>query len=174
MAKRHHDWYKLQKDYQGWQNINPDMVVTEILQPLNLKINFDYCHYGLKDMLNTYQCVNDEIADFYIITDIELSKKPLSELFSLYRNCYNKSRVGIYIAALSYYLESDIVVPLINDAYSKTISEVFKKNLDFATRIEEYSTVIDYPIAVANSNGSMIEGANYIFVHPNIKYFLWK
>jgi hypothetical protein len=44
MAKRYHDWYKLQKDYQGWQNINPDMVVTEILQPLNLKINFDYCH----------------------------------------------------------------------------------------------------------------------------------
>lgn len=174
MNKRHPDWYKLQKDAQGWDNIDPDKVVTEILSPLGLLINFEYCHYGLKNMLDNFVCPPNTQPDFYIITELELSKRPLPELFELYRTCYNSSRVGIYIAALSYYLEPDYVDPSLTDCYSKNIDTVFRKNLDFAFKIDNYSTVINYPILAAKKHNFMQEGANYIFVHPNIKYFLWK
>lgn len=174
MTKRFHDWYKLQKEHQGWDNIHPDVVVAEKLRPMNLSINFDYCHYSLKDMLSEFEHTSESNPDFYIITDIELSKKPFSELFALYRECYNKSIKGIYIAALSYYLEPDCVDPRLTGPYSKNIDTVFRKNLSYASQVEEYSTVMDYPLLVANKQGTMIEGRNFIFVHPNIKYFLWK
>lgn len=174
MVKRYHDWYKLQKDYQGWSEIHPDSVVAEKLRPMNLSINFDFCHYSLKNMLMEYEHTVDSNPDFYIITDIELSKKPLPELFELYRECYSKSTKGIYIAALSYYLEPDCVDPCLIGPYSKNIDTVFRKNLSYVSQIEEYSTVMDYPLVVANREGTMTEGRNYIFVHPNIKYFLWK
>jgi hypothetical protein len=67
-----------------------------------------------------------------------------------------------------------IVDSTLTGSYSQNIDTVFRKNLSFATHIEQYSTVIDYPVKVANSEGTMREGSNYIFVHPNIRYFLWK
>jgi hypothetical protein len=174
MTKRYHDWYKLQKDAQGWKNLNPDIVVAEKLKSMDLTINFDYCHYGLRNMLVEFECDSTTQPDFYIITDLELSKKSLPELFDFYHDCYKKSRVGIYLAALSYYLEPDIVDPTLQGPYSKNIANVFEKKLNFATQIENFSTVMDYPIIVANQEKIMREGANYIFVHPNIRYFLWK
>jgi hypothetical protein len=174
MTKRYHDWYKLQKDAQGWENINPDTVVAEKLKSMDLTINFDYCHYGLRNMLVEFECESTAQPDFYIITDLELSKKPLSELFDFYHDCYKKSQVGIYLAALSYYLEPDVVDPTLQGPYSKNIVTVFEKKLNFATHIENFSTVMDYPTVVAGQEGIMREGANYIFVHPNVRYFLWK
>lgn len=174
MAKRFHDWYKLQKDHQGWNQIPPDLVVAEKLVPLNLTINFDYTHYSLKNLLKEFECPVDQDPDFYLITNIELSKKPLSELFDLVQQCYEKSRAGVYFAALSYYLEPDKVFDNLTGPYSKNIDTIFRRYLSFAYQVEDYSTVIDYPVIVANKEHTMHEGKNFIFVHPNIKYFVWK
>jgi hypothetical protein len=174
MTKRFPDWYKLQKDVQGWDSISPDMLLANRLAQCSLTINFDYCHYGLKNILKDFECPVNQRPDFYIITDIELSKKSLSELFGLYQECYEKSKVGIYIAALSYYLEPDQVFDNLTESYSKNIDTVFREHLRFAHTIEDWSTVIDYPVEVANKEGIFREGSNYIFVHPNVKYFLWK
>lgn len=174
MSKRFPDWYKLQKDIQCWDMIPPDMLVYNRLNSSNLKINFDYCHYGLRDALQHLECSVNEQPDFYIITDIELSKKPLSELFALYKTCYNTSTSGIYIAALSYYLEPDKVRPDLTGLYSENIDLVFRENFSYVHQVENCSTIIDFPIVDAQTKNFMIEGSNYIFVHPNIKYFLWK
>lgn len=174
MSKRFHDWYKLQKDVQGWNTIPQDTALSNVLAPLDLSLNFDYCHYSIKQLLNVFECAPDQQPDMYIITDIELSKLRLEELFDLYRDCYNKSKRGIYIAALSYYLSPTFFDDTLLGTYSENIDQVFRKNLSFADRIENLSTVIDYPLSLARKQGYLAEGANYIFVHPNIKYFLWK
>lgn len=174
MSKRFHDWYKIQKDIQGWNNIPPDIVLADILAPMNVSLNFDYCHYSIKQLLSEFECPTDQQPDVYIITDIELSKLCLDELFRLYQDCYNKSKRGIYIAALSYYLSPLNFDETLLGTYGENIDTVFRKNCLFADRMENLSTVIDHPLALAHEQGHMIEGANYIFVHPNIKYFLWK
>ena len=174
MSKRYIDWFKTQKDVQGWNSIPQDAKLANILAPLDLSLNFDYCHYSIKNLLGVFECSNDQQPDFYIITDIELSKRPLEELFAFYQDCYNKSRRGIYIAALSYYLSPIKVDETLTGTYGENIDTFFRKNLSFADRIENLSTVIDFPLQLAHKHGHMIEGGNYIFVHPNIKYFLWK
>ena len=141
---------------------------------MDLSLNFDYCHYSIKHLLDAFECEADQQPDLYIITDIELSKNRLEELFAFYQDCYNKSKRGIYIAALSYYLSPLNFDETLSGTYSENIDTVFRKNCAFADRIENLSTVIDHPLQLAHRQHFMIEGANFIFVHPNIKYFLWK
>ena len=174
MSKRFHDWYKMQKDIQGWNSIPPDTVLANILAPMDLSLNFDLCHYSIKQLLGTFECVDGQQPDLYIITDIELSKLRLEELFALYQDCYNKSKRGVYVAALSYYLSPTSFDETLSGTYSENIDTVFRNCCSFANRIENLSTVIDHPLQVAHQHGFMLEGVNYIFVHPNIKYFLWK
>ena len=174
MSKRFHDWFKIQKDVLGFNDIPPDMVLANTLAPLNLTLNFDYCHYSIKKLLGEFECMPNLQADFYIITDIELSKLYLKDLFTFYQDCYNKSKRGIYIAALSYYLHPLTFDETLSGTYSENIDTVFRKNCSFADRIDNISTVIDHPTQLARQEGHMIEGSNYIYVHPNIKYFLWK
>lgn len=174
MSKRYHDWYRIQQEVQRWKSIPPDLAVAEKLIPMSLTINFDYCHYGLKNLLLDFECPPGERPDFYVVTELELGKKPLEQLFEFYRELYENSRVGIYIATLSYYINVDRLYPDLTAPYSKNIDLVFRQNLSFADNIENASTVIDFPLIEAEKENFLVEGSNYIFVHPNIKYWLWK
>jgi hypothetical protein len=164
----------MQKDVQGWISIPPDTVLANTVAPLDLSLNFDYSHYSIKQLLGAFECIPGQQPDLYVITDIELSKLRLEELFTFYQDCYNKSKRGIYVAALSYYLSPLNFDETLLGTYSENIDTVFRMNCSFADRIDNLSTVIDYPLQVAHQQHYMIEGSNYIFVHPNIKYFLWK
>lgn len=164
----------MQKDIQGWDIIPPDAVLASKIVPTKLSLNFDYCHYSIKQLLGEFECEPNQQPDLFIITDIELSKLRFDKLFDLYRDCYNKSKRGVYIAALSYYLSPMSFDESLPGSYSENIDTVFRRNCSFADRIENMSTVIDNPLQLAHQQGHMIEGSNYIFVHPNIKYFLWK
>ena len=96
MSKRYHDWYRVQQRAQGWNSVPADLAVAEKLRPMALKINFDYCHYGLKSLLQEFECPAAQQPDFYIVTELELGKKPLEQLFDFYRGLYENSRVGMY------------------------------------------------------------------------------
>lgn len=174
MTKRYHDWYKMQKDVQGWQNIPADTDLAHRLAALDLSINLDHCHYALRDLLRGFRCPPDRGPDFFVITELELGKQCLPELFKFYQECYDRSRYGIYIAVLSYYLTPGTVHPDLTGPYSKNIDTVFRQNFTYADAIENISTVSDYPLVHAQKQNYLAEGANFIFVHPNIRYFLWK
>ena len=173
MTKRVHDWYKLQKDFGYLTTIPQDDQVYNRLKNNNWKINFKYCHYGLKQMFQNTE-TNKNSFDFAIITDIELSKKKLSEFTSLAKIMYKNSKHGIYISALSYYLNPDKHDPSLPGTYSENIVQVFSKLFSFADRIENVSEVHDFPLQTRWINDKLDEGANYIFVHPNIRFYLWK
>ena len=170
MVKKFQDWYKIQKDFHQWNMIPQDQLVYERLKSKNWKINFEHCHYALKELLQESECPRNKDPDFYVITNIELSKKPLGELFALYKECYDRSTCGVYVAALSYYLEPEYPRPELSGLYSENIDQVFRENFSYVDSVENCSTVIDVPL----NDNPVIEGTNYIFVHPNIKYFLWK
>lgn len=184
MVKRFIDWYQIHKNVPGaTPEISQDLEMFDRLishiwpkdtNSPGAKVNLEYGHQSARDLLGQFEAGPDDPPDIYIITKVELSKKPLSELFQLYEECYKKSTKGIYIALLSYYLKSNTADPTLTGSYSENIDFVLRKNLSFANRIENLSTIIDYPTVQANKQGTMIEGANWIFVHPNIKYFLWK
>lgn len=173
MTMRYPDWYKLQKDIQGWEYIPADFALANKLIDMNLTINFDYCHNGLKELLPGCETNSDQ-PDFFIITDIELSKMPLTNLVDLCKECYIRSNVGIYISILSYYLNPQFVRPDLPESHPESIDLVLRELFSFSNRIENWSEIMEFPIEEANRVGKMIEGSNFIFVHPNIRYFLWK
>jgi hypothetical protein len=107
------------------------------------------------------------------LTDIELGKLPLETFFKLVRKKYNDSKFGGYIAVLSYYLNTNVVRHDLQGSYSENIAQVFSENLSYVNRLENLSSVTDFPINKTKNN-VLIEGSNFIFVHPNIRYFLWK
>lgn len=174
MTKRYHDWYKIQKDVQEWENIPPDTTIAHRLAALGVSINLDHCHYALRDLLRDFRCPPDQDPDFFVITELELGKRRLPELFEFYQECYDRSRAGIYVAVLSYYLTPGTVHPHLTGPYSKNIDTVFRQNFTYADAIENLSTVDDYPLVHAQKQSYLAEGANFIFIHPNIRYFLWK
>lgn len=171
--KRYHDWFKLQKDYRLFKSAIPqDLELYNKIKHNNWKINFKYSHYSIQELFEKNSEENN--FDFAIITDIELSKMKLSKFINLIRDFYENSNYGIYFAMLSYYLVPDSTTKNLPGLYSQNINEVFSQLLDFAKSIENVSTVYDYPLHTRWINGKLDEGANFIFVHPNIKYYLWK
>ena len=172
VEKRIHNWYQLQQDMQGWGEIKPDQVIVDYLLDKQWSLELSKCHNNLKQKLLPYN-VNKSHPDFFIITELELSKIPLDILFKYYRSCYEKSKFGIYISVLSYYINSSTKYKDLTGTYSENIDVIFRKNLNFANRIENLSDVNDWPL-YHTKNGQLVEGANFIFVHPNIRYFLWK
>jgi hypothetical protein len=174
MVKRVHDWYKLQKDVGSLTSIPQDKRIYDRLKHKDWKINFKFCHDGLKQMFEQKGKDNDKNYDFALITDIELSKKKLSEFKSIAKMLYTDSRYGIYVSALSYYLNPDKHDTSLSGSYSENISKVFHELFSFADRVEDESEVHDFPLKTNRINGILQEGANYIFVHPNIRFYLWK
>ena len=172
VEKRVHNWYQLQQDIQGWNEIKPDQDVVDRLAGKHWNINLSKCHDNLKQKLLPHIVKKSEL-DFFVITDLEFSKMPLNVLFKYYKDCYKKSKFGIYISVLSYYINSPTKYKHLTDTYSKNIDLIFRENLNFVNRIENVSDVNDWPINIVKDN-SLIEGSNFIFVHPNVRYFLWK
>ena len=170
--KRYHNWHNLQRDFQGWQIIQPDLDVEHVVSQNNWCLNLEYCHSSLKEQLKKYH-VPKPTMDFFVVTELELSKLPLDIFFKLVKHQYDNSSTGGYIACLSYYLNCRKSYTDLGNSYRDNISMVFDQELSFAMSTENCSAVTDYPI---NNllNGELIEGSNFIFVHPNIRYFLWK
>jgi len=170
--KRYHNWHNLQKDFQGWQIIRPDLDVETVVSKHSWCLNLEYCHSSLKELLKKYH-VPKPAVDFFVVTELELSKLPLDVFFKLVQHQYKNSSTGGYIACLSYYLNCRKSYTGLSNSYSNNIRTIFDQELLFATSTENCSAVTDYPINKL-SNGQLIEGSNFIFVHPNIRYFLWK
>jgi hypothetical protein len=170
--KRYSNWYNLQKDFQGWQIIQPDLDVETVVSKNNWCLDLEYCHPSLRELLEKYH-IPKSTVDFFVVTELELSKLPLDVFFKLIKRQYENSSTGGYIACLSYYLNCKKSYTDLSNSYSNNINTVFDQELSFATRTENHSVVMDYPINKI-LNGELIEGSNFIFVHPNIRYFLWK
>lgn len=173
MTKRNHDWYKLQKDYNLFSNAIPaDVAVFNRLKHKNWNINFAHAHYALRDLFGGTSF--ESAYDFAIITDIELSKQNLSDVVQLIKKLYDQSLHGVYIALLSYYIVPDKLRPELVGTYSENLEQVLQEMFKFSHKQENLSTVYDYPLQTRWIDGRLDEGANFIFVHPNIKYYLWK
>lgn len=171
IEKRNPDWYQLQKNIQGWDEIGPDQKIINLISNKAWSLNLDHCHDNLRNKLQQYH-VEKPYTDFYVITDLELSKLPLSMVIKLIKHCYEQSQVGVYVALLSYYLNSRERYNLA-DTYKENIARVFEQKFSFAANLDDHSCVLEYPINEVR-DGQLYDGANFIFVHPNIRYFLWK
>jgi len=170
--KRLHPWHQLQKDHQGWEHIAPDLFLVDLLSNKDWCLDLTYCHDSLRVLLEPHH-VNKAQTDFFIITELELSKLPLDILFRLIRTQYNNSESGGYVALLSYYITSNKKYCDLNGSYSENINKVFVDNFDYVNKLENKSSVIDFPINQIK-DGQLLEGTNFLFVHPNIRYLLWK
>jgi hypothetical protein len=166
------DWYKLQQQIHGFSEIQPDQEVIDRLANKNWNIDLTHAHTNLKNKLAPYSVPKSSL-DFFVMTDMEISKFPLEMIFKIIKSKFESCTNGGYISLLSYYLVSKTKYPKLTGTYSDNIDTVFRENLKFVTEIEDKSVVIDEPINVVR-NGRLYEGNNFIFVHPNIRYWLWK
>jgi hypothetical protein len=169
LVKRHVDWHDLQKKSQGWSEIHPDHVLCNRLLELHPSVNLKFAHQNLKNKLSSLEPGND----MFVITDIEISKIPLEGILQLIKQKYNESTLGVYIALLSYYITPKQVNSDLPDSYSESIRMYFQNEFSYAARVEDHSQVYDVPTDLVKDN-ALVEGANFIFVHPNIRFFLWK
>lgn len=164
------NWYNLQKNVQGWDEIKADYEIINLVNDNKWSVDTSLAHNNIKDKVKT----SNKTADFFILTDIEYSKCPLPMLIEIIKHKYEQCRVGGYLALLSYYLNSTKPNKTLPESYKDSIDIFFKKEFSFANKIQQKSTVIDNPIEVKNNNNVLVEGNNFLFVHPNIRYFLWK
>lgn len=171
--KRSHDWYKLQQEYQGWAEIRADYDVLHRVQNQKWSFDIQHCHKSLANLLTTHACTKKTHTDFFVLTDLELSKLPLETLFKIIKFKYEQSSVGGYVAILSYYINNQKRLEKLGDSYPTNIDTVFRENFSYVRKIECVSNIIENPIDVI-VDGQLLEGSNFIFVHPNIRYFLWK
>jgi hypothetical protein len=168
LIKRNHDWYELQKVNQKWDLLEIDKFVFNKI-PNNFSVNVKYAHSSLKNLYNNL----DKNNDFYIISDLSISKFPLENIIKIIKKLYNLSNFGVYVSLLSYYITPKKNLSDLPDSYEESLKIYFEEKFSFANKIENYSVVSDNPLNLLKNN-HLIEGANFIFVHPNIRYFLWK
>jgi hypothetical protein len=167
------DWYELQKRNLLFNEIAPDQEVIQRLTHTNWTIDLSKAHQNLKTKLWSHN-TSDKKFDFFIMTDIELSKLPLEMFFKIVQHKYQHSKYGGYIALLSYYLTSNTTYSDLGASYKYNINQVCSQYLEFVNNIENKSMVYDQPIDLLDDKGKLLEGSNFIFVHPNIRFWLWK
>ena len=77
------DWYNLQKRIWNFEEINPDKEIIEKISDENWKVDLSLAHKNLKTKLAEYDNKNDP-PDFFIMTDIEISKFPIETFFKIF------------------------------------------------------------------------------------------
>jgi hypothetical protein len=165
------DWYELQKRVYQFEEIEQDQMVISRVRDNNWTVDLDLAHKNLKSKLADRV---SQTPDIFILSDIEISKLPLEYVMKIVDKKFQRSRYGGYFALLSYYLNSKIKFDNLGESYKNNIDTVVRKFTSYAGRVENYTTMNDYPIEVLNKRGDLLEGSNYIFVHGNVKYWIWK
>jgi hypothetical protein len=163
------EWYKLQQLYHDFDAITPDIKIYRDILVRKTTVDVTRSHDSLKNLLNNVP----KGKGIIVISNIEISKQPLERILSYVKSCYTNCEVGVYVALLSYYITPTVVDPTLPKDYSHACYQYFNTAFNFAKTIENLSDVTDYPIN--NSMGNYLEeGSNFLFVHPNIRYWLWK
>lgn len=160
------NWYRLQQLYIGFDEISAD---GEVLRRVsNYSVNTDFAHNNLKEK------IHNTGHDIALITDINVSKKlPVEHIIKLVKRLYEQSSVGVYVSLLSYWITPQHTDKSLPESYTDSIKIYFDKQFNFANKVEDVSICDDNSMRV-NEHKVMEEGQNFIFVHPNIRYWLWK
>ena len=170
------DWKKLQQQLVGFSDIKADAIVKRFVDASNFGFDVEYANVDNKKHVNESNKVGN---NFFIITTQEFSKKSLKEIKHIIGQKMETATVGGYVSLLSYYMNCrDIEV-------EKTMPDIFSNAVDswiktIPYRTENVSAIIDYPILKyerpnyhEDSHG-LFEGKNFLFSHPNVRFWLWK
>ena len=170
------DWKKLQQQVCWFEDIKADAVVKRFVDEHPVGFDTEFAAPDLKD----YVFKNAKLgSDFFIISDREFSKNSLTSIVDTIHHKMSQASLGGYVSLLSYYLnwQNEEVDKSCPDIFSVAIDQWIKK-LPYQT--ENISTVIDYPILKyeranyhPNSHG-LFEGKNFLFSHPNVRFWVWK
>lgn len=166
------DWYRLQQRIFNYSNISPDQAVTDRIVRQGWNLDLKLAHSNLQKCLQPHH-VNKDKVDFFVLTELELGKWPLPTLFRLINHKIDSVQVGGYVSILSYYINNTQSHDCLTDSFKDNIELVFKRNLKNIRQIENVSVVQDYPINVVKDD-ALVEGSNFIFVHPNVRFWIWK
>lgn len=163
------DWYKLQKSYHNFDAITPDIELYNRIIDKKASVDLTRSHDSLRHLLRDMP----KGRDIIVISNVEISKLPLEKIITYVKNCYINCQFGVYVSLLSYYITPSVVDSQLPHNYSHACSKYFNNAFDFANQIENLSCITDYPIYNSVDN-HLKEGSNFLFVHPNIRYWLWK
>jgi hypothetical protein len=170
------DWKHLQQQICWFEDIKADAVIKRFVNAHPIEFDTEFASPDLKD----YVFKNAKSgSDFFIITDREFSKNSLLSITDTIHHKMSQASLGGYVSLLSYYLnwQKEEVDKNYPDIFSVAIDQWIKK---LPYRTENISTVIDYPILKyeranyhPDSHG-LFEGKNFLFSHPNVKFWIWK
>jgi len=170
------DWKVLQQQYCWFEDIKADAVIKRFVDSYPVEFDTEFASPDLKD----YVFKNAKLgSNFFIITDREFSKNSLTSITDTIHYKMSQASLGGYVSLLSYYLnwQKEEVDKNYPDIFSVAIDQWIKK---LPYRVENVSTVIDYPILKydrANyhpDSRGLFEGKNFLFSHPNVRFWIWK
>jgi hypothetical protein len=170
------DWKHLQQQVCWFEDIKADAVIKRFVDSHPVEFDTEFASPDLKDYF--YKNATQG-PDFFIITDREFSKNSLMSITDTIHHKMSQASLGGYVSLLSYYLnwQKEEVDKNYPDIFSVAIDQWIKK-LPYQT--ENVSTVIDYPILKyeranyhSDSHG-LFEGKNFLFSHPNVRFWIWK
>jgi hypothetical protein len=167
------DWAGMQKKILGWEVTAADSRVIDCVKDQGWNIDSSRTHHVLQHALSKHSVPKNQF-DFFVMTDLELSKLPFDSVIKIIKAQLRSVKVGGYFALMSYYLNVTKPRRQLTGTYPENILQVFQQELADVAKVECVSNVYHEPINVFDPvSQEMIEGANFLFVHPNIRYFVW-
>ena len=121
--------------------------------------------------------VSSEKFDFFINCDMEFGKLPVDVLEQTIKQQYQTSTQGGYIAFQSYYLnwQNDTQFNRLDldDSMDRAVVQWVERYLGINNYTNE-CLQIDNPLTNVTDNGEIIAGADFMYTHGNIRFWLWK
>ncbi len=166
------DWKELQQQFCYFDDIKADADLKRFINDhSNLAFDTEWAAPSLKSYADN--CVGAG-NDFFIITGLEFSKKSLSDIESIIHAKMAAATLGGYVSLLSYYLNWS------DEKVDKTLPNLLSDSVDqwiknFGYKVDNISKVSDYPMLQYDTFCyGLLEGKNFLFSHPNIRFWLWK
>lgn len=171
------DWKELQKKMCWFEDIKADAIIKQFVDSHpSATFDVEWAAPDIKKYVEANAAVG---SDFFIITNREFSKNSLPRIEEIIHQKMAAASIGGYVALLSYYLNwtgKDV---------DKTLPDLMSKAVDcwvnkFPYRVDNVSQVNDYPIYKSDSVNyrdtarGLYEGKNFLFSHPNVRFWLWK
>ena len=172
-----HEWKKCQLKALGSSEIAPDYALKSyILSHKEYVYNIEYAGTDIQLFLKDHNIqTNNDKFDFYLITDFKFSKLPLEKIECAFRRLYGHAKIGGYAAMQSYFINynSNKLYSEFPDSYSQSVPYWVETVLKIENFTNE-TLQLDNPLLRKTSDGQLISGSDFMYVHGNIRFWAWK
>lgn len=172
------NWKRLQLRYLKVDDIACDYKLKVFMQKNpQWRYHVEHASPDLKLYAEEHCIVDSNDFDFFVVNDLEFSKLSLDTLETTLQKLYNQSQHGGYFSVLSYFLNWHNRPECLRNNLSDDIDKAVVEWVEQYIGVKNYSNQslkISNPQSNITDDGELVTGADFIYTHGNIRFWLWK